>query len=115
LQHQIGSIGTKMSVVDIAATDDVERRKRRLHPGEMPEGPTGRQIRAARSLLGWSIATLAQAAGVAARTITRAEAAEDLPDMRTSTLRRIRQALEGEGIEFTQNANGTGVRLRRRP
>jgi ribosome-binding protein aMBF1 (putative translation factor) len=104
-----------MSVVDIAASDDVERRRRRLHPGEMPEGPTGRQIRAARSLLGWSITTLAHAAKVATRTVTRAEATEELPDMRTSTLRRIRQALEAEGIEFTQNANGMGVRLRRRP
>jgi hypothetical protein len=34
--------------------------------------------------------------------------------MRVSTLRRIRQALEAAGVEFTQNASGLGVRLRRR-
>jgi hypothetical protein len=32
-----------------------------------------------------------------------------------SMVRRIRQALEAEGVEFTQNASGLDVRLRRRP
>jgi hypothetical protein len=34
--------------------------------------------------------------------------------MHTATLDKIRRALEAAGIEFLQNANGTGVRLRRR-
>jgi transcriptional regulator with XRE-family HTH domain len=100
---------------DNATVREIELTRRRLHPGEMPEGPTGPQIRAARGILGWTVTALARAAGTSVRTITRAESSEDVPDMRVSTLRRIRQALEAEGVEFTQNANGMGVRLRRRP
>jgi hypothetical protein len=37
-----------------------------------------------------------------------------VPQVQVGTLERIRAALEAEGIEFTQNAGGLGVRLRRR-
>jgi transcriptional regulator with XRE-family HTH domain len=76
--------------------------------------PTGEQIRAARALLRWSAAQLARAAGVSWRSVQRAESAVGVPRMHTATLDAIRRALDAEGIEFLQNSNGQGVRLRRR-
>ena len=76
--------------------------------------PTGEQIRAARAMLGWAVSELATRAGVSWRTIQRAEAAgAGVPRMHIATLEKIRAALEAAGIEFTQNAGGTGIRLRR--
>jgi ribosome-binding protein aMBF1 (putative translation factor) len=100
------------------------------HPGapEMPVAtppsrpqpvvmPTGEQIRAARAMLGWSVATLASRAGVSWRTIQRAEAAGDqVPRMHIATVEKIQGALEAEGIEFLragQRSNG-GPGIRRR-
>jgi transcriptional regulator with XRE-family HTH domain len=76
--------------------------------------PTGAQIRAARALLAWSAKELARRAGVSPRTLRNAESAEDIPPVQVRTLDRIRRALEAGGVEFTQNAGGVGVRLRRR-
>jgi ribosome-binding protein aMBF1 (putative translation factor) len=71
-------------------------------------------FRAARALLRWSAAQLARAAGTSWRTVQRAESATGIPNMHTATLDKIRRALEAERIEFLQNQNGQGVRLRRR-
>jgi predicted transcriptional regulator len=80
--------------------------------------PTGEQIRAARAMLGWSVATLASKAGVSWRTIQRAEAAgNQVPRMHIATVEKIQGALEAEGIEFLragQRSNG-GPGIRRRP
>ena len=77
--------------------------------------PTGEQIRAARALLRWSAAELARRARISHTTLARCEAVDGTPPVQVRTLERIRAAFEAEGIEFTQNAGGLGVRLRRRP
>lgn len=80
---------------------------------------TGPQIRAARALLRMSAATLGQKAGLSRPTIERAEAANDVPEMRTHTLLAIQRALEGSGIVFIdpgeQKPGGHGVRFSPKP
>mgnify|MGYP000870803438 FL=1 len=68
----------------------------------------GRQIAAARELLGQSQADLAHAIGVARQTISSFEAGINQPYPRT--LDAMRTELERRGIEFT-NGDGIGVRL----
>jgi transcriptional regulator with XRE-family HTH domain len=68
----------------------------------------GKQVAAARELLGLSQAELAQAIGVARQTIARFEEGLNQPYPRT--LDAIRFELERRGIEFT-NGTGLGVRL----
>jgi transcriptional regulator with XRE-family HTH domain len=80
---------------------------------------TGRQIRAARALLGWSAAELARRSGISWTTLQRAEAAAGIPLARAHTLDAIQRALEEGGIEIIEDGNrsnggGPGVRLRRR-
>ena len=76
--------------------------------------PTGQQIRAARAMLRWTAAELARNAGVAWRTVQRAEAEDGVPPMHVATLQKIQRALEAGGIEFTSGGNGPGIRMRRR-
>jgi DNA-binding Xre family transcriptional regulator len=88
----------------------------RRHSGEML---MGRQIRAARALLGWSAAELARRAGVSWTTLQRAEAATGIPLARAHTLDAIQKALEEGGIEIIDdgarsNGGGPGVMLLRR-
>ena len=72
-----------------------------------------RQIKAARSLLAWSQADLAQASGVSEPTIKRLEATDGELGGRQSTASAIRQTLEDAGVEFIdENGGGPGVRLR---
>jgi hypothetical protein len=51
---------------------------------------------------------------VSPRTLRNAEGAEGIPPVQVRTLDRIRRALAAGGVEFTQNAGGVGVRVRRR-
>lgn len=62
---------------------------------------TGRQIRAARSMLRWTALQLSQRAETGIQTIKRFEAADGVPPSRSSTLLDVRAALEAGGIEFT--------------
>jgi transcriptional regulator with XRE-family HTH domain len=76
---------------------------------------TTRQIKAARALLGWSQADLAQRSGVSEPTIARLEAVDGELGGREGTTEKIRIAIEIAGIEFIQdNGGGPGVRLRKR-
>ena len=68
----------------------------------------GKQITAARRLLGMSQSQLAEAAGVAEQTIIRFEKEQHEP--RPETIEAIRDVLETRGIEFI-NGIGPGVRL----
>jgi transcriptional regulator with XRE-family HTH domain len=77
--------------------------------------PTAVQLRAARAALGWSMEELSARSEVSARTIARCETGEDVPLVSVRTLRRLVHAFEGAGVEFTSNAGGSGVRIRRRP
>ncbi len=73
-----------------------------------------RQIKAARSLLAWSQEELAAAADVSIPTIKRLEASDGPLGGRNETGNKIRNALQGAGIEFIdENGGGAGVRLRK--
>ena len=74
-----------------------------------------RQLKAARTLVGWSQEKLASAAGVSLPTIKRLEAVEGVLGGRETTAQKIRDALEKGGVEFIdENGGGPGVRLRKR-
>ena len=68
----------------------------------------GKQITAARGLLGMSQSQLADAAGVSEQTIIRFEKEQHEP--RPETMEAIRVVMESRGIEFI-NGIGPGVRL----
>lgn len=69
-----------------------------------------RQVRAARSLLGWSQKDLAAYAGVSLSTLNRLE--RDDGDPNISSLRLICKAFEQAGLQFLNSPEGTiGVAL----
>ena len=75
---------------------------------------SGRQIRAARALLGLSGEELGALAAVGWATIQRFEAQDGIPPSRSGTLERVKVALEAAGIEFIGDpVTSPGVRLRR--
>lgn len=77
---------------------------------------TGVQIRAARNALNWSAEKLAEAAGIAAKTVRRIEAEQGVPQTTTGTLSKIQTALEAFGIEFIGTPeDGPGIRIRTAP
>ena len=73
---------------------------------------TPAQLRAARSLVGWTRDDLAGRSGVFANTIKNFESGTSDPKL--STLHKWRRALEAAGVMFIDpdDQNGTGVRLR---
>ena len=70
-----------------------------------------RQIKAARSLLGWSQQNLADKAILSLNTIKQLEVGKT--DPKTSTLMAIKTTLESAGVEFlpASGNRGEGVRL----
>jgi len=73
------------------------------------------QVKAARALLQWSQADLANASGISKPTIARLEAEPGPIGGRIDTANAIRTALEAAGVEFiAENGGGPGVRLRRK-
>ena len=71
------------------------------------------QVRAARALIGWSQAELAEAAGVSVSFVDRFEsgAPDGIP---AEAVARMSAALESAGVAFIpQNGGGAGVRLRK--
>jgi transcriptional regulator with XRE-family HTH domain len=73
-----------------------------------------RQIKAARSFLRWRQDQLARETGLALSTIRRLERSEGRIEANFDTVEKIRQALEGAGIEFI-GAPNLGVRFWVRP
>lgn len=72
---------------------------------------TGSQIRAARALLGWSQQDLADKAVLSETAVLKLET--ERADTRTSTIIKVRKALEDAGIEFIDRQDGAaGVLLR---
>jgi transcriptional regulator with XRE-family HTH domain len=70
------------------------------------------QVRAARALIGWSRAELADAAGVSLSIIDRFETGQ--PDIPADAVAKVRAALESAGVAFIpKNGGGAGVRLRK--
>jgi len=73
---------------------------------------SGRQVAAARSLLGWSLDQLSAASDVSKRAINRWEVGETVPH--ESTIKKIVKAIEERGVEFT-NGGAPGVRFKPQP
>jgi transcriptional regulator with XRE-family HTH domain len=71
----------------------------------------GRQLRAARALLGWDQLKLAKAANVAVGTIRRMEAQKGPIKSQVATLYDVEKALEKGGVELL-NDDRPGVRLK---
>ena len=65
----------------------------------------GRQIRAARAMLGWSREDLLKASGISMSALLRMEGA--LADSRGSTLNKVAKALTLAGIEFITRDDGS--------
>jgi predicted transcriptional regulator len=74
---------------------------------------TGRQLRAARVLVGLEQIELARRARVAIGTIRRMESFDGEIGARTSTLSLVKKALEKTGIEFLDD-DQPGVRLKKK-
>jgi len=70
-----------------------------------------RQIKAARSLIGWEQHQLARESGVAISTVRRLEGLHGGICARHRTVEKIRKAFESAGIEFIGDPD-PGVRLR---
>ena len=81
------------------------------YPGAMI---SGKQIRAARALVGWKQRELAAAAGISEISIKNAERGG--VDSRGSTLNAIQQAFDRAGVVFLDTGDtrngGPGVRLK---
>lgn len=76
---------------------------------------TSAQIRAARGLLNWSAADLAEKVSAARQTIQRLEQSEGVPPSRTQTLMDIKATFEAAGVEFIGTPdNDPGVKLKTR-
>lgn len=76
---------------------------------------TSAQIRAARALLKWSAADLANTSSIGVATIRRAELSEGQTSMTLANDLAIRRTLENAGVQFIdENGGGAGVRLRDR-
>ncbi|PTE10120.1 helix-turn-helix domain-containing protein [Mesorhizobium helmanticense] len=77
---------------------------------------TGRQIAAARALLGLSQTELAEQASISAPTLRRMEASTGHASGYVNNVIAVRQALESAGISFLADGEtvdgGPGVRLR---
>ena len=72
---------------------------------------TGKQIKAARALLGWSQQMLGEQASLTQAPIARMEM--DISKSRPSTVKLVVKTLQEAGIEFIQEEDGTiGVKLR---
>ena len=69
-----------------------------------------RQIKAARSLLGWEQYELSRQAGVAISTIRRLEGSKSAVNVHLETLQKLRSPFENAGVEFYGNPC-PGVRL----
>lgn len=71
----------------------------------------GRQIRAARAMLGWSREELLDASGISMSALLRMEG--NLADSRSSTLNKVVKALSLAGVEFVTRGDGAiGVMIR---
>nr|WP_245196752.1 transcriptional regulator [Labrys sp. LIt4] len=72
------------------------------------------QVRAARALIRWEQADLANASGVSLPSIKRLETQPGPLAAQPRTIAAIRSALESAGVIFVdENGEGPGVRLRK--
>ena len=72
---------------------------------------TSGQIKAARALLGLTVADLAKSAGIGFTTMVRLEGSVGVPAGTLRTLGLVKAAIEAQGIEFIGTPEeGAGVR-----
>ena len=72
---------------------------------------TSGQIKAARALLGVTVAEMAKLAGIGFTTMVRLESSDGIPNGTLKTLAAVKTAFEKAGIEFIGNPEqGAGVR-----
>jgi transcriptional regulator with XRE-family HTH domain len=75
---------------------------------------SGRQIAAARTLLGLGQAELADCSSISIPTLKRMEASKGPAAGLANNVTSVRRALESAGVEFiAENGGGPGVRLRK--
>ncbi len=72
---------------------------------------TPEQCRAARALLDWKQEELREKSGISQKTIADFE--RDRRQPLVPTLVKLRQTFEGAGVEFLDNGEGQGARLKR--
>lgn len=71
----------------------------------------GRQIKAARVLLGWSQADLCKAAKVSRATVNDLE--NETGDPRRSSIASVEEAFRAAGVAFTDDGQTVGVTIRK--
>lgn len=72
---------------------------------------TSGQIKAARALLGLTVAELAKTAGIGFTTMVRLESSDGIPAGNVKTLTSVKTAIENAGVEFIGTPDdGAGVR-----
>ena len=72
---------------------------------------TSGQIKAARALLGLTVAELAKTAGIGFTTMVRLESSDGIPAGNVKTLTSVKTAIEKAGVEFIGTPeDGAGVR-----
>jgi len=76
--------------------------------------PTGRQLAAARALLGISQTDLARRSAISVPTLKRMEASAGRASGMTNNVLAVRRALEDAGVEFT-NHGLPGVKMKKAP
>ncbi|MGA2792241.1 MAG: helix-turn-helix transcriptional regulator [Roseiarcus sp.] len=81
---------------------------------QIDQNITGRQIAAARTLLGMNQPQLAERANISVPTLKRMEASEGPASGLANNVLAVRRALEAAGVIFVEeNGDGPGVRLRK--
>jgi predicted transcriptional regulator len=76
--------------------------------------PTGRQIAAARALVGMTQSDLASRSNISTPTLKRMEASEGVAVGMENNVNAVTRALEAAGVVFIrENGGGAGVRLRK--
>jgi len=79
------------------------------------DNPTGRQLAAARVILGLTQAEVADRSQISVPTLKRMEASEGAVQGMPNNIQAVVRALEAAGVEFVpENGGGAGVRLTKR-
>lgn len=104
--HPISSLSTKRRNLSIAVFKMTDI-------GYTPPPMEGRQIRAARALLGMSQGALCEAAGISRATLTDLE--NDTGDPRRSSIASVEAAFQSLGVIFTDDGELLGILIPKKP
>ena len=73
---------------------------------------TAEQVRGARAMLRWSARRLAEESGLSWPTIQRMEAGRGVPGGLSKNLELVQKTLEGAGVAFIDQSEGSGPGVR---